>query len=319
MGSPSAPKPPNPRKVADAQTGQNVGTALANQVLGQVNQQTPFGSLTYNQTGSTSWTDPNSGKTYELPQFTATQQLSRRQQELARTGEQAQINMARLGRDQSARLGSLLGSPLDVSGAPGVNAPRLDTEIGANDFERSRGRVEKALLSRMNPDMAAGRERLEAQLTNQGIARGSEAWKRGIDEAGRQENDARMGAILAGGQEQSRLFGMERDQAAFGNAAMQTGFGNDRALRSDYMTEAFAQRNQPINEIASLLGGSQVTQPNFVNTPSSQMANTDMAGIYANHYNQQMQRAQQQNQLNPWMQALYGAGQTAASAYTGGM
>jgi hypothetical protein len=314
MGSQSAPKPPSPEKVAAAQTQQNVETATANAYLGNVNQNTPFGSLTYSQTGTHTITDAK-GRTHEVPTFTATQTLSPRQQQIAQVGEEAQINLGTLARDQSARLGDLLGTPLDVSGAPNVNAPRLDTRIGENDFERSRRRVERALMSRMNPNLEAGRERLESQLTNQGLARGSEAWNRSIDEAGRQENDARMGAILAGGQEQSRLFGMERDQAAFGNNALQTQFGNQRTLRGDYMTEAFANRNQPINEIAALLGGAQVTQPSFVNTPTPQMPNTDMAGIYANNYNQQLQRSQQQNQLNPWLQMAYGGAQTAIGAY----
>ena len=49
-------------------------------------------------------------------------------------------------------------------------------------------------------------------------------------------------------------------QAAFQNAA-----------RSQYMNELYAQRNQPINEISALMSGSQVQQPNFVNTPQANM------------------------------------------------
>ena len=73
MGKPSAPKPPDPIKTGSAQTATNIGTAVANAGLNQVDQITPDGSLSYSQTGTTSWTDPVSGKTYDIPKFTATQ------------------------------------------------------------------------------------------------------------------------------------------------------------------------------------------------------------------------------------------------------
>ncbi len=68
MGKSKAPKAPDPKETAAAQTGTNIGTAIANQTLGNVNQVTPDGALTYSQTGMTKWTDPTSGKIYDLPQ-----------------------------------------------------------------------------------------------------------------------------------------------------------------------------------------------------------------------------------------------------------
>jgi len=61
------------------------------------------------------------------------------------------------------------------------------------------------------------------------------------------------------------------------------------------MQEQYAQRNQPINEITSLLSGSQVQQPNFVNTPGSQIATTDVASLVNQNFNQQLANYQQQN------------------------
>jgi hypothetical protein len=46
------------------------------------------------------------------------------------------------------------------------------------------------------------------------------------------------------------------------------------------------------------MSGSQVSQPNFVGVPQTNMANTDVAGIYNNAFNQQMQIAGQQNASN---------------------
>ncbi|PII38583.1 hypothetical protein T190_18770 [Sinorhizobium meliloti CCBAU 01290] len=41
MGKQKAPSPPDPNKTASAQTATNIGTAIANQTLGNVNQVTP--------------------------------------------------------------------------------------------------------------------------------------------------------------------------------------------------------------------------------------------------------------------------------------
>lgn len=60
----SAPKPPDPQKTAAAQTATNVSTAIANSYLGNINQVTPDGSLTYTQTGKNFINDPNGGAYY---------------------------------------------------------------------------------------------------------------------------------------------------------------------------------------------------------------------------------------------------------------
>lgn len=49
-----------------------------------------------------------------------------------------------------------------------------------------------------------------------------------------------------------------------------------------------ALRNQPINEILALAGQGQIQQPNFVGTPQTGVAGTDVAGITNAAYNQQM-------------------------------
>jgi hypothetical protein len=79
-------------------------------------------------------------------------------------------------------------------------------------------------------------------------------------------------------------------------AQAQAGFNAAQAGRNSFMQEQYAQRNQPINEISALLSGGQVSQPNFVNTPGSQIPTTDVAGLINNQFSQQMGIYQQQNQ-----------------------
>ncbi|WDZ78749.1 tail fiber domain-containing protein [Ensifer adhaerens] len=405
MGKSKAPKPPDPRETAAAQTATNIGTAIANGTLGNINQMTPDGSLTYSQTGSTKWKDPLSGAFYDIPNWTATQTLSPAQQAIKDQTDAAEKNLATLANNQSSRLNDLLGRPIDLSGAPAAgnpnainlpqyqqygpgptlqttlpntgsaqgtvaNAGSIQTSLGnSGDIRRSyetnfdTKRYEDALMARMNPQLDRDRAALETQLANQGLQPGSEAYNRAIDQANRQANDARFGAILNAGQEQSRLVGLSQQAAAFENAAQQqaygqmlqsgqfanqaqsqqytqnannlqlsnsaqqqnfnqalaaAGFSNDalqqmhqnsqstaaanntlkdqsfnaqqaqlaaqNAARAQYLNEMYAQRNQPINEISSLLSGAQVSSPNFVPTQGQRIEPVDYAGLVQQDY-----------------------------------
>lgn len=294
MGKGSAPKPPDPSKVASAQTDSNFATALMNQSLSATNQVTPFGSLTYETTGMDTITGPD-GKTYNVPQRTATVSLNDAQQGILDSTQAAQGNLAEVGRVQSGRLNSILG-------ADPVASPELTTSYNT-DFSEDRGRVEEALMSRLNPSLAQDREDLRTSLANQGIREGSPAFDRAMGRLDEQSNDARMQAILAGGQEQSRLVGLERDRAGFENNAAAQQYGLDTSARQ-----------QPINEIMAILSGSQVQQPSFVNTPQTQMAGVDRAGLEMDAYNQNLAAY---NNRQQGLGSLLGAGATILGAPAG--
>jgi len=362
-----APAPPNPQQTAAASTSTNVGTAVANAFLGNVNQVTPDGTLTYDQTGSHKWFDPYTGQSYNIPTFTATQTLSPQQQAIQNQNKGAQLNLATIANNQSGFLKDYLGKPADTSNAPGlISNPNLSTTIGggyntnfgkdiggsftnnvdlatsyqgADDFSADRQRVEDALWQRGASSRAQEDEALRTRLLNSGLREGSAAWNAEMERLGRQVADERTGVLLAGGQEQSRLVNLARDAAAFGNESKlagatfgnqsslqqaqfgsqqqqaqnaaglaQTQFGNNAALqggtfqnqaRSQALQEAYAARNQPINEISALLSGSQVSQPNFVNTNQPTIPTTDVAGIINQNY---------QNQIGAYGQQQAGLG-----------
>ena len=148
MSKPSAPTPPSPVSTDAAATGTNIGTAIANAYMNNMNQVTPTGTQSYNQTGTYNYTDPYTGQTYAIPQFTQTQTLSPAQQALQNTGQQTQQNLANLGEQQSSQLTSLLGTPMDLSGAPAAGNP-LDhcQPAGTADFNRHVGRGEPSATS----------------------------------------------------------------------------------------------------------------------------------------------------------------------------
>lgn len=174
----SAPQAPDPYETAAAQTGTNVSTAIANTMLGNMNQVTPDGTLTYDQTGSSQWTDPTSGSVYDLPTFTATQTLSDQQQAIKDQGDAAQLNLATLANDQSGFLGDYLG----------------------NTFSYDPGEHEKwalGLYDQLNSGAINDqRQALESRLSGQGIKLGSEAYDRALTNFGTAQQDSRNRFLL---------------------------------------------------------------------------------------------------------------------------
>jgi hypothetical protein len=91
-------------------------------------------------------------------------------------------------------------------------------------------------------------------------------------------------------------------QAGFYNAGaaqqmaqQQSGFNAQNAARNQYMQEQYQQRNQPLNEISALMSGSQVQAPNWLNSPQSQIATTDIGGLINQNFAQQQQNYQTAN------------------------
>jgi hypothetical protein len=180
MSKPKAPKAPDPAKTAAAQTGSNIATAAANTAMGNVNQVTPEGSLSYAQSGTYKYTDPATGRTYDVPTFTATQKYSPEQQRLYETGVGTQQNLADLAKGQSSFLQDYMAKPFD-----GTNDA---TEARLIEFGRKR----------LDPMFADRRASMEQDLANRGIAMGSRAYDSAMRRSSEAENDAYNQLLLTG-------------------------------------------------------------------------------------------------------------------------
>ncbi|MBY3597571.1 tail fiber domain-containing protein [Rhizobium bangladeshense] len=260
MGKPKAPKAPDPKETAAAQTGTNVSTALANAQLQNVNQYGPDGSVTYSTNGYTTITDPTSGATYNIPRYTQTTSLSAAQQAIKDKNDAASLNLADIANNQSNFLKDYLSKPVDLS----------------NDATEAR--LIELGRKRLDPMLAERDEALRTRLANQGVKAGSDAYGRELETARQSDNDAVTSLILNG--------------------------------RSQAVQEALTQRNQPINEIIGLLGGTQVGVPQFAagtNQPS--LPTVDYSGLVQSNYQNQMAAYQQQvAQRNNIFGGLFGAG-----------
>lgn len=205
MGKPSAPTPPDPKATSAAQTGTSVATALANASLGNVSQVTPNGNLTYSQTGSSKFTDPYTGQSYDIPNYTATQTLSPDQQKLYDLNNQTQQNLGQIGVDQSAKIGGLLGTNVDLS----------------NDAVESR--LMDLGSKRLDPMFARQQDALSTQLANQGIQPGSAAWKAQMDQFQQGKNDAYNQLLLNGRGQSVQEILTERNQPLNEISALMSG------------------------------------------------------------------------------------------------
>lgn len=180
---------------ATAQTGTNIGTAIANSYLNNVNQVGPDGSVGYSIDGYQTYTDPlDPTKTYQIPKYTQTTTLSEQGQALQGINDQTDTNLATLARDQSGKLQGLLGAPVNLNN------------------ESTEARLWELGTARLDPRFDRQRDDLATRLSNQGIKLGSSAYDRAMSEFGQTENDAYNQLLLTGRGQAAQELLQERNQ-----------------------------------------------------------------------------------------------------------
>ena len=254
MCAPKMPAPPDPRETASAQTGTNVGTSIANNMMGMVNQVTPDGSLSYEQTGTYKYTDPYTGQSYDIPRTTATTTLSPTGQQIQANSDASKINLSGIAKDQSGFLKDYLANPFNA-------------DTGAIE-----GRLEELGRSRLDPRFERQEESLRTRLANQGITPGSEAWNREMGTLGESRNDAYNQLMLTGrGQAFNELQALRNQpineisallsgsQVSNPNVAMMTPQGMPTTDVAGLINQNYNQRlgawQQQAQSQGSLLGG----------------------------------------------------------------
>jgi hypothetical protein len=156
------------------------------------------------------------------------------------------------------------------------DAGGIQRSLGPNDYAAQRSEVENSIYSRLNPQLDRDRNALETKLVNQGLVRGTDAFNTAMDESNRQANDARMQAVLAGGQEQSRLAGLDLQKGQFANSAEQQAYDQNLG-RGQFANAAVGQnfnqalqRGQFANAAAAQNLEQGVQRANLYNTSQAQ-------------------------------------------------
>ena len=271
--APSAPAAPNYAAAAQETAQGNLDAARAATAANRVNQVTPYGNLDYTITGE----DP-----YGNPTWTARTSLSDVGQQLL--GNQ---NAASLG--LGSAITSQLGQVQDVMGrgfnpntpaiqyggqaptlgqvgqagqAQGMgNAPTLQTGL---DYQGMEGwdKATALLNQRLQPQIQQSEERLQAQLANQGIVAGTEAYNRAMQQQGQKTNDLLTQAQLAGQNVQQNLFGQALQGGSFANQAM---LGQNQAQLGNVAQSNQALQQNYANQLAANQQNNAVMQQMFAN------------------------------------------------------
>ncbi len=321
----SAPPAPDYTGAAQATAAGNKETAIATQVGNMVNQYTPYGSVTYNKVGEEYGTPR-----YEQRVSLSPEQQAAYNKDVAMNARLQDVGMQGVGYVQNALNAPLQSPGQAVSSAgttnfqTGVNAPTLNTAGGnlagmqRNISEPSIGlqtggqagqiqssmespeltqqRVTDALYQQqtqyLDPQFERSQAKLENQLANQGITRGSEAWNNAMQDANMQKQQAyepaRSSAIGQGVAAGSQMFQNQLAGGQFANTAQQQAY--QQSLSNAQMQNQ--ARAQQLQEALS----------------TGQFANQAQAQAYA----QELQNIQQQNAA---MAQQFGFGMENANLY----
>jgi hypothetical protein len=272
-GKAKAPPAPDYTAAARETSAGNLESARATAAANRTNQVTPYGNLTYTANPGTD--------AYGNTLYTATQTLSPEQQKIYE--QESQLNE---GLMSTANKG--LDYANEVLSKPGVDTSKLPS-YGINPGET----YSDAIMRRLQPQIAQQSEMSDAQLANQGIAQGTEAYQNAKRQLAMSQNDRQLGAITSG---------------------MNVGLG---ANQQAFQQEAYNQM-QPINVINALRSGSQVQNPSFANTPNqAQTAGADILGATQAGYNAQLANVNAQNAASGgFMSGLMGLGGAGIMKYS---
>lgn len=321
--SPSPPASPDYTGAAIAQGAANIDAARVSAKLSNPNIVGPYGTQTVTY---------GTGDQQDIP--TVTQSLTPNAQAALESQQKTQKALADLGYNATGTAQSIMGTPFQTS------TGNLQTSVGnAGDIQRTYDTSglaqmpvnagttgQEAIMARLAPQMERDSKALENRLVNQGLRPGSEAYKAEMEIEGQRQNDLKSQAALQGinldtaaraqgfnelqaqanlaNTGQAQQYNQNLQGAQFGNAATQSQLQRELALRQ-----------QPLNEIAGLMSGSQIQLPQFQQYQGQNVAPAPVfAATQAQGQNALQQYGIQQSGANANLAGLYGLGGSALQA-----
>jgi hypothetical protein len=279
-------------QAAQANAQGNLAGALQATAANRVNQQTPYGSLSYQQTGTDAQGNPiwSANQTVAQPYQNAINSLS----------GQIQQNFAQPF-DTSQYQNQMVGSTPQFQGVG--QAPNLQTSVQGTGMQ-GWDQATNLLMSRLNPQIKQQNEASDAMLANQGIMPGSEAYNRAKTQIAQQQNDLLNQAQLAGSQIQNQMFNQNLAAGTFGNTAL--GNQNTMNLGNTAFNNALGQQGFA-NQLAGTAANNAARQANFGQGLTQYQLPTASLGS--------LRAATTPGYVNPYNQAAV-AGPDYLSAYT---
>jgi len=197
MGKADAPTPAAPQQVAGEQTKSNVSTAVANATLGNVNQYSPYGSTTYQETGG-KWIDGN-----WVPSYSQTTALSQPLQNILTGTQNTAQSLLPTGQALADQYGK------NVTSGPYADILNKGPQALNQDTANT---IYQGQMSLLQPTFDQQQRQLQDQLSRQGIPVGSEAYSNAMTQLGTTQNQQRTAALgnatSQGTDAASKMFGL---------------------------------------------------------------------------------------------------------------
>lgn len=309
MCSSSAPPPPDYAAAAKATAQGNLEATRYATEANRINQYTPYGSLTYKQTPTSTFDEEGYKKA--LADYEGARGLSGlsvlragppRIADFTKTSTAWEQNVnltpeAQAALDQQLALNRKYGETANV-GFDRVRElfenPQLDTAgLPARAIDVGQT-AQQAIMSRLQPQLAQQEEQLRARLANQGIGLGSEAYGREQMLASQRRNDLEMQAALQG-------------------------ISLDQANRAAALQEQAYMQDRPLNLINALRSGNQVVNPQFQQFYQQQVApGPDLSGAAQQQYQANLGAANASSAAGSGlMSGLFGIGGAALGGMMG--
>jgi len=234
-----ADTPPAPDYAASAreQGAANVETARVQGKMNNPNVHGPTGSQFV---------------TWDGDQPTIQQVLTPDAQKAFNSQQRVQAGLGALGEQGIDTVGKAIAQPF-APDLPGLQTSMRDV----GDAPVNQGMTgQDAIMARLAPQQAMEDNATRQRLANQGLVPGGEAYDNEMRIQGQQHTDQKTQAALQGlgldTTAQNQRFNQEQQRAQFGNTALQQSLSQQTQLR-----------NQPLNEVAGLMSGSQIQMPQF--------------------------------------------------------
>lgn len=264
--SPSPPPAPDYTGAARATSAGTVQASIANNLMAHPNIYTPLGSQTWSQTGTATVPGAEGNAAVDIPTYSQNINMTPQGQQLYQGQLGLQTGLQSLGQGALDRTSASLNQPFDA-GSVGQIADQ----------------AYQAQTSRLDPQWAQNKQQFDAQMANQGITAGGEAYDNAARDFGQQRNDA---------------YTQARQQAI-------------STMPQTYQLAA-AARQQPLTELNSIMTGSQPQMPQFQPTQYSMGAqgpNQFGAAQAQNQYGMGLYNSQvgQQNSMYGGLMSLGGA------------
>lgn len=274
----SSPKAPNPYQQASADQQAQTSAASSSAILNNPNEVSPYGSVNYQIAG---WEQvPGAdGKMQNVPRYTRTTALSDDERRIAGYDTGTRYNLGRTATQQSAKIGDYLNQ--------GINTASWQPWQTGHAFNEATDRptVERNMMESYHRTADPQNAAAQAQLAARGLSPGSQGY--GTYQQGQQdaEGEASRQAYLASGNEARQNY-----------SSALAYWDQQNQLRQAQEQSSYAQRNQPINEIMALLGGSQVNMPNFSPFSRQGISAASPGQYIASNYQNQLASANATNQ-----------------------